>query len=131
MISLAVFFFVTSLTQICYYRKKSKENEISLQMKSLDDTKKILHEKEQALSKQQAILDQRGDNILERLACITETEQRLKEDRLKLEGERKVLLEEKNKLDLKMQAISSREEVCTVSLHYTICSRISLLESVL
>ncbi|KAK3162051.1 hypothetical protein QOZ80_1BG0084710 [Eleusine coracana subsp. coracana] len=90
--------------------KESKENEISLQRKSLEDTKKILHEKEQALLKQQAILDQRGDNILERLACITETEERLKEDKLKLEIEKKVLVEEKSKLDLKMQTISSREE---------------------
>jgi uncharacterized protein (DUF3084 family) len=109
---------VTSLTQVCYCRKELKENEISLQRKSLDDTKKILHEKERELLKEQAILNQRDENIIERLAHITQMEKRLKEDKLNLEGETKVLDEEKNKLDLKMQAIFSREEVCIASLHF-------------
>uniref|UniRef100_K3XE58 Protein CROWDED NUCLEI 4-like n=1 Tax=Setaria italica TaxID=4555 RepID=K3XE58_SETIT len=88
----------------------SKEKEISLQRKLLDDTKKILHEKEQALVKEQALLNQRDDNILERLGYITHSEKRLEEEKLNLEDERKALMEEKNKLDLKMQAIISREE---------------------
>ncbi|CAO1946112.1 unnamed protein product [Urochloa humidicola] len=88
----------------------SKEKEISFQRKLLDDTKKILHEKEQALVKEQALLNQRDDNILERLGYITHSEKRLEEEKLNLEDERKVLMEEKNKLDLKMQAIISREE---------------------
>ncbi|KAF8766218.1 hypothetical protein HU200_007724 [Digitaria exilis] len=88
----------------------SKEKEINLQRKLLDDTKKILHEQEQALLKEQALLNQRDDNILERLGYITHSEKRLEEEKLNLEDERKVLMEEKNKLDLKMQAIISREE---------------------
>lgn len=92
------------------HENASKEKEINLLRKSLDDTKKILHEKEQALLKEQVLLNQRDDNILERLAYITQSEKRLEEEKLNLEGERKVLLEEKNKLDLKMQAIISREE---------------------
>jgi len=83
----------------------------------LDDTKKILHEKEQSLLKEQLLLNQRDDNILERLGYITRSEKRLEEEKLNLEDERKVLLEEKNKLDLNMQAIISREEVCVVSLY--------------
>ncbi|CAL4961206.1 unnamed protein product [Urochloa decumbens] len=88
----------------------SKEKEISFQRKLLDDTKKILHEKEQALLKEQSLLNQRDDNILERLGYITRSERRLEEEKLNLDNERKVLMEEKNKLDLKMQAIISREE---------------------
>ncbi|KAJ1285551.1 hypothetical protein BS78_03G288200 [Paspalum vaginatum] len=88
----------------------SKEREINLLRKSLEDTKKILHEKEQALLKEQVLLNQRDDNILERLAYITHSEKRLEEEKLNLEDERKFLLEEKNKLDLKVQAIVSREE---------------------
>lgn len=88
----------------------SKEKEINLLRKSLDDTKKILHEKEQCLLKEQVLLNQRDDSILERLAYITRSEKRLEEEKLNLEDERKVLLEEKNKLDLNMQAIISREE---------------------
>jgi hypothetical protein len=80
----------------------------------LDDTKKVLHEKEQSLLKEQLLLNQRDDNILERLGYITRSEKRLEEEKLNLEDERKVLLEEKNKLDLNMQAIISREEVCVV-----------------
>jgi hypothetical protein len=83
----------------------------------LDDTKKVLHEKEQSLLKEQLLLNQRDDNILERLGYITRSEKRLEEEKLNLEDERKVLLEEKNKLDLNMQAIISREEVCVVSLY--------------
>ena len=83
----------------------------------MDDTKKILHEKEQSLLKEQLLLNQRDDNILERLGYITRSEKRLEEEKLNLEDERKVLLEEKNKLDLNMQAIISREEVCVVSLY--------------
>jgi hypothetical protein len=83
----------------------------------LDDTKKVLHEKEQSLLKEQLLLNQRDDNILERLGYITCSEKRLEEEKLNLEDERKVLLEEKNKLDLNMQAIISREEVCVVSLY--------------
>ncbi|TVU34992.1 hypothetical protein EJB05_16854 [Eragrostis curvula] len=90
--------------------KESKEKEIILLRKSIDDTKKILDEKEQALLKEQAILNERDDNILERLAYITQTEKRLQEEKMNLEGEKKVLVEEKNKLDLKMKAIFSREE---------------------
>ena len=83
----------------------------------MDDTKKILHEKEQSLLKEQLLLNQRDDNILERLGYITRSEKRLEEEKLNLEDERKVLLEEKNKLELNMQAIISREEVCVVSLY--------------
>jgi len=83
----------------------------------LDDTKKLLHVKEQSLLKEQLLLNQRDDNILERLGYITRSEKRLEEEKLNLEDERKVLLEEKNKLDLNMQAIISREEVCVVSLY--------------
>ena len=83
----------------------------------MDDTKKILHEKEQSLLKEQLLLNQRDDNILERLGYITRSEKRLEDEKLNLEDERKVLLEEKNKLDLNMQAIISREEVCVVSLY--------------
>lgn len=83
----------------------------------MDDTKKVLHEKEQSLLKEQLLLNQRDDNILERLGYITRSEKRLEEEKLNLEDERKVLLEEKNKLDLNMQAIISREEVCVVSLY--------------
>jgi hypothetical protein len=83
----------------------------------LDDTKKVLHEKEQSLLKEQLLLNQRDDNILERLGYITRSEKRLEEEKLNLEDERKVLLEEKNKLDLNMQAIISREEVCVVSFY--------------
>ncbi|XP_066307037.1 nuclear matrix constituent protein 1b-like isoform X1 [Miscanthus floridulus] len=88
----------------------SKEKEINLLRKSLDDTKKILHEKEQSLLKEQLLLNQRDDNILERLGYITRSEKRLEDEKFNLEDERKVLLEEKNKLDLNMQAIISREE---------------------
>ncbi|CAD6229698.1 unnamed protein product [Miscanthus lutarioriparius] len=88
----------------------SKEKEINLLRKSLDDTKKLLHVKEQSLLKEQLLLNQRDDNILERLGYITRSEKRLEEEKLNLEDERKVLLEEKNKLDLNMQAIISREE---------------------
>lgn len=105
----------TFLNQEFYCRSASKEKEINLQRKLLDDTKKILHEQEQALLKEQALLNQRDDNILERLGYITHSEKRLEEEKLNLEDERKVLMEEKNKLDLKMQAIISREEVCIVS----------------
>lgn len=83
----------------------------------MDDTKKVLHEKEQSLLKEQLLLNQRDDNILERLGYITRSEKRLEEEKLNLEDERKVLLEEKNKLDLNMQAIISREEVCVVSFY--------------
>jgi len=83
----------------------------------LDDTKKLLHVKEQSLLKEQLLLNQRDDNILERLGYITRSEKRLEEEKLNLEDERKVLLEEKNKLDLNMQAIIYREEVCVVSLY--------------
>ena len=83
----------------------------------MDDTKKLLHVKEQSLLKEQLLLNQRDDNILERLGYITRSEKRLEEEKLNLEDERKVLLEEKNKLDLNMQAIISREEVCVVSLY--------------
>lgn len=109
------FFPVTYLNQTYYCRSASKEKEISRQRDLLDDTKKVLHEKEQALFKEQALLNQRDDNILERLAYITHSEKRLEEEKINLEDERKVLMEEKNKLDLKMQAIISREEVCIVS----------------
>jgi hypothetical protein len=119
---------VTSLTQVCCCRKESKENEMSRKRESLDDTRKILHEKEQELLKEQAILNQKDENILERLAYITQTEKRLKDDKLNLEGERKVLEEEKNKLDLKMQAIFSREEVCIDSLPSFICGSVSTLK---
>jgi len=83
----------------------------------LDDTKKLLHVKEQSLLKEQLLLNQRDDNILERLGYITRSEKRLEDEKFNLEDERKVLLEEKNKLDLNMQAIISREEVCVVSLY--------------
>ena len=83
----------------------------------MDDTKKLLHVKELSLLKEQLLLNQRDDNILERLGYITRSEKRLEEEKLNLEDERKVLLEEKNKLDLNMQAIISREEVCVVSLY--------------
>jgi len=83
----------------------------------LDDTKKLLHVKELSLLKEQLLLNQRDDNILERLGYITRSEKRLEEEKLNLEDERKVLLEEKNKLELNMQAIISREEVCVVSLY--------------
>ena len=83
----------------------------------MDDTKKILHEKEQSLLKEQLLLNQRDDNILERLGYITRSEKRLEDEKFNLEDERKVLLEEKNKLELNMQAIISREEVCVVSLY--------------
>ena len=92
----------------------------------MDDTKKILHEKEQSLLKEQLLLNQRDDNILERLGYITRSEKRLEEEKLNLEDERKVLLEEKNKLDLNMQAIIYREEVCVVSLILLLASRILL-----
>jgi len=83
----------------------------------LDDTKKLLHVKEQSLLKEQLLLNQRDDNILERLGYITRSEKRLEDEKFNLEDERKVLLEEKNKLELNMQAIISREEVCVVSLY--------------
>ncbi|XP_062222475.1 nuclear matrix constituent protein 1b-like isoform X2 [Phragmites australis] len=94
----------------CELENESKQKEMSLQRKSLDDTKKILHEKEQTLLKEQALLNQRDENILERLAYITHSEKRLEEEKLNLQYERKVLVEDKNKLELKMQAITSREE---------------------
>ena len=83
----------------------------------MDDTKKLLHVKEQSLLKEQLLLNQRDDNILERLGYITRSEKRLEDEKFNLEDERKVLLEEKNKLELNMQAIISREEVCVVSLY--------------
>lgn len=108
-------FLTIYLNQHLYCRNASKEKEINLLRKSLDDTKRILHEKEESLLKEQVLFNQRDDNILERLGYITRSEKRLEEERLNLEDERKVLLEEKKKLDLNMQAIISREEVCVVS----------------
>ena len=90
----------------------------------MSDTKKILHEKEQVLLKEQALLNQRDGNILERLAYVTRSEKKLEEDKLILETERMVLLEEKSKLDLKMEAVASREEVCIVFTYPFICSLI-------
>jgi hypothetical protein len=72
----------------------------------------MMHEKEQVLLKEQALLNQRDENILERLAYVTRSEKKLEEDKLILEDQRMVLMEEKNKLDLKMEAVASREEVC-------------------
>ncbi|XP_062206985.1 nuclear matrix constituent protein 1b-like [Phragmites australis] len=94
----------------CEFEIENKEKDISLQRKMLDDTKKILHEKEQVLLKEQALLNQRDDNILERLAYVTHSEKRLEEEKLNLEDEKKALVEEKSKLDLKMEAIISSEE---------------------
>jgi len=70
----------------------------------------MLHEKEQVLLKEQALLNQRDENILERLTYVTRSEKKLEEDKLILEGERMDLMEEKNKMDLKVQAVASREE---------------------
>ncbi|BAC10761.1 putative nuclear matrix constituent protein 1 (NMCP1) [Oryza sativa Japonica Group] len=94
----------------CELENEAKEKEISLQRKSLNDMKKILHEKEEVLLKEQALLNQRDENILERLAYVTHSEKRVEEEKNILEAERKVLLEEKYKLELKMEAIVSREE---------------------
>ena len=80
----------------------------------MNETKQMLHEKEQVLLKEQALLNQRDENILERLAYVTRSEKKLEEEKLILETERMVLLEEKSKLDLKMGAVASREEVCIV-----------------
>lgn len=89
---------------------EAKEKDISLQRKSLNDTKKILHDKEQVLLTEQTLLNQRDENILERLTFVTQSEKRLEEDRLILESERMVLMEERNNLVLKMEGIASREE---------------------
>ncbi|KAG8078075.1 hypothetical protein GUJ93_ZPchr0007g4479 [Zizania palustris] len=94
----------------CELENETKEKEINLQRKSLNDTKKVLHEKEEVLLKEQALLNQRDENILERLAHIIRLEKRVEEENNILEAEQKVLLEEKNKLDLKMEALASREE---------------------
>ncbi|KAG8055285.1 hypothetical protein GUJ93_ZPchr0001g30319 [Zizania palustris] len=94
----------------CKLDIETKEKEISLQRKSLNDIQKILHEKEELLLKEQAVLDQRDENLLERSTHVTRSEKRVEEEKNILEAERKVLLEEKNKLDLKMEALVSREE---------------------
>lgn len=102
------------LNRVCHCRYEAKEKDISLQRKSLNDMKKMLHEKEQVLLKEQSLLNQRDENIVERLARVTQSEKKLEEDKVILEAERMALMEEKNKLDLKMEAVASREEVCVV-----------------
>jgi hypothetical protein len=108
----SLFFAIYKPSMFCRY--EAKEKDINSQRKSLNDTKKMLHEKEQVLLKEQALLNQRDENILERLAYVTRSEKKLEEDKSILEDERMVLAEEKNKLDLKMEAVASREEVCLV-----------------
>ncbi|OAY86113.1 Protein CROWDED NUCLEI 4 [Ananas comosus] len=91
-------------------RRLAKENEISLQRKSLNDSQKILHEEEERLIEKQSLLNQREQYILERLENLSQFEKKLEEEKSIFEGERKALTDERSKLDLNIAALAIREE---------------------
>nr|CAD1828184.1 unnamed protein product [Ananas comosus var. bracteatus] len=92
------------------FEREAKENEISLQRKSLNDSQKILHEEEERLIEKQSLLNQREQYILERLENLSQFEKKLEEEKSIFEGERKALTDERSKLDLNIAALAIREE---------------------
>ncbi|XP_072986262.1 nuclear matrix constituent protein 1b-like isoform X1 [Typha latifolia] len=88
----------------------AKENEISLQRRSLNDSQKILHEAEERLVEKQALLNQRDEYIFDRMENLSLLEKKLEDEKSLIEGENKALKEERINLDLEIAALATREE---------------------
>lgn len=114
-----------SSIKLCY-RCEAKENEISFQRKFLNDSQRVLHEEEERLLEKQALLNQREECIFDREKELIYLEKRLEDDKSTIVGEFKALKEEKATLDLKIAALTAREDVC---LKYVFCSNLILVAS--
>jgi len=94
------------------HRCDAKEKELSLQRKSLYDSRRLLQQEQERLLEGQTLLNQREDYIFQKSKELSRFEKELGEAKSKFEEECKLHQEKKSNLDLDMSALATREEVC-------------------
>lgn len=100
---------------ILFIRHDAKEQDLNFQRKSLSETQKLVHQQEERLLEKESLLNQRELYMLDRAESLNRKEKQLEAEMLQLEADRRAFLEEKCNLDLRITAISTREEVLDIT----------------